>query len=75
MRMVAAMPVAALLGAVLGGYTLKMAALLLVAAALQGVEAVHPIAFGLSVLAVVVTWAAAEMVAFRRTPIPTIIPD
>lgn len=74
MRLTAALPVAAMFGAVLGGYTMKVAGLLMVAVPLRGVEQFHPMAFGMSVLAVVVAWAAAGVVAFKRTRIPTIIP-
>jgi ATP synthase protein I len=71
----APLPVESLFGVVLGGYTVKIFALLVVAFPLRQVEAFHPMALALTVLAVVVAWAAAEVVAFRRTRIPTIIPD
>lgn len=74
MRLAAALPVETLLGVVLGGYTIKIALLLVAAVALRGAAWLDPTAFGLSVLAVVAAWAAAEVVAFRRTRIPTIIP-
>jgi ATP synthase protein I len=74
MKATAALPVEALFGAVLGGYTLKIFALLVVTYALRPVEQLHPVALALTVLAVVVAWVAAEVVAFWRTRIPTIIP-
>lgn len=74
MRLTAALPVESLFGAVLGGYLIKVFLLLVVAVPLRGVEQLHPMAFGLTVLAVVVAWAAAEVIAFKRTRIPTIIP-
>lgn len=74
MRLAAAMPVEALFGVVMGGYTLKVALLLVAAVLLRGASWLEPTSFALSVLAVVAAWAAAEVVAFRRTRIPTIIP-
>ncbi len=74
MRVAAMLPVEALLGVVMGGYTLKIALLLVVAFPLRRVAWLQPTALALSVLAVVAAWAVAEVVAFRRTRIPTIIP-
>jgi ATP synthase protein I len=71
----APLPVESLFGVVMGGYTVKIFALLVVAFPLRQVEAIHPMSLALTVLVVVVAWAAAEVVAFRRTRIPTIIPD
>lgn len=75
MRLGAAMPAQALFGAVMGGYAVKIGLLMVVALPLRRVEQLEPLALGLSVLAVVFAWVIAEVVAFRRTPIPTIIPD
>lgn len=74
MRLAAALPVEALLGVVMGGYTLKIALLLVVAFPLRRVAWLEPTALALSVLAVVAAWAGAEVRAFWRTRIPTIIP-
>lgn len=74
MRVAAALPVEALLGVVMGGYTLKIALLLAVAFPLRQVAWLDSASLALSVLAVVAAWAVAEVVAFRRTRIPTIIP-
>lgn len=75
MRLSAPLPVEAVFGAVLGGYVVKIGLLLAVAAPLREIGQLDRLAFALSVLAVVVAWAVAEVVAFRRTPIPTIIPS
>jgi ATP synthase protein I len=74
MRATAPLPVESLFGAVLGGYLLKIFLLLAVAVPLRGVEQLHPVALALTLLAVVLAWAAAEVIAFRRTKLPTIIP-
>jgi ATP synthase protein I len=74
MRATAPLPVESLFGAGLGGYLLKIVLLLAIAVPLRGVEQLHPTALALTVLAVVVAWVVAEVIAFRRTKIPTIIP-
>ncbi|MDV6011781.1 hypothetical protein F8178_04705 [Haloechinothrix sp. LS1_15] len=74
MHLTAALPPESLLGVVLGGYTLKIVALLVVMVTLRDVPVLDPMALGLTVLVTVIAWAVAEVVAFRRTKIPTIIP-
>lgn len=74
MRLAAPLPVESLFGVVLGGYVIKVFLLLVVAVPLREVEQMHPVAFALTVVAVVVAWAAAEVIAFWRTRLPTIIP-
>ncbi len=75
MRLTAALPVQSLFGAVLGGYAVKVGLLMVVAVPLRGIGQLHPLSLGLSIVAVVLAWAVAEVVAFFRTPIPTVIPD
>ncbi|GAB2665581.1 hypothetical protein GCM10027271_25800 [Saccharopolyspora gloriosae] len=57
----------------LGGYVGKMLVLLIVMTLLGGVEAIHPMALALTMLATIMVWAGAEVVAFRNTKIPTIV--
>lgn len=74
MHLTAPLPVQALFGAVLGGYVIKIGLLMAVVAPLRAVTWLEPTALALSVLAVVFAWVGAEVMAFRRTPLPTIIP-
>ncbi|QSB15851.1 hypothetical protein JQS43_05820 [Natronosporangium hydrolyticum] len=74
MHLTAPLPVEALFGAAMGSYAIKIGLLMAVVAPLRGVSSLHPTALALSVLAVVVAWAVAELVAFWRTRLPTIIP-
>lgn len=62
------------MAASLGGFVLKLLILLLIMAALKGVDALHRESLGITMIAVVVVAAAAEAIAFRRTKLPTIIP-
>ncbi|WP_007023385.1 hypothetical protein [Saccharomonospora iraqiensis] len=73
MRLAARRPVNALLGFALGGYGIKMAALLLVMLVLDGVDTVSRPALAFGMLVAVVAWAAGEVVAFLRTRTPTIV--
>ena len=68
MRLTAALPVQSLFGAVLGGYAVKVGLLMVVAVPLRGIGQLHPLSLGLSIVAVVLAWAVAEVVAFFRTP-------
>lgn len=74
MRLTAALPVQALFGAVMGGYIVKIFLLIAVGMPLREVDGLHPLGLGLAMLTVVVAWAAAGIVAFLRTKIPTVIP-
>ncbi|MFR9729625.1 hypothetical protein ACL03H_10380 [Saccharopolyspora sp. MS10] len=58
----------------LGGYVGKMLVLLIVMTLLGGVSALHPTALAVTMLATIMVWAGAEVVAFRKTKLPTIIP-
>lgn len=58
----------------LGGYVGKMLVLLIVMTLLGGVDALHPTSLALTMLATIMVWAGAEVVAFRKTKIPTIVP-
>lgn len=73
MRWSAELPVQIVMVLALGGYLLKMIALLAVMVALQGVEALHVRALAFTFLATVLVWAGTEVVAFKRTRIPTLV--
>ncbi|NIJ10878.1 putative anti-sigma-YlaC factor YlaD [Saccharomonospora amisosensis] len=75
MRKTSNMDPMAVMALALGGYILKLLVLLGVMTLLKGIDALHPYAVAFTFLAVVLVWAAAEAIAFRRTKIPTIIPD
>ncbi|MEV0704958.1 hypothetical protein AB0I53_44555 [Saccharopolyspora sp. NPDC050389] len=60
--------------AALGGYVGKMIVLLVVMTLLGGVDAIHRESLAFTMLATVMVWAGAEVVAFKRTKIPTIVP-
>ncbi|WP_243792456.1 hypothetical protein [Saccharopolyspora gloriosae] len=62
------------LGASMGGFLIKMFALLVTMMALRGVEAVDAMTLALTFIAMVLVWATSEAVAFRRTKVPTIVP-
>jgi Ca2+/Na+ antiporter len=64
----------AVMAVALGGYIFKILVLLGVMMLLRGVDGLHPKALALTMLAVILVWAASEFVAFRRTRIATIIP-
>ena len=61
------------MAAALGGFMGKMLVLLGVMIALRGATALHPKALAFTMLAAILVAAAAEVAAFRRTKIPTII--
>lgn len=73
MRLSADLPVMMVMAIALGGYVFKLLALLVVMVLLKGVDAFHRPALAFSMLAVVMVWAGAEIVAFKRTKIPTLI--
>lgn len=73
MRQSADLPVMMVMAIALGGYVFKILVLLIVMILLRGADAIHPMSLALTVLATVMVWAAAELVAFKRTKIPTII--
>ncbi|WP_019812940.1 hypothetical protein [Saccharomonospora saliphila] len=73
MRLAAQRSVNSLLGFALGGYAVKMTLLLLVMLLLDGVATVSGPALAFGMLATVVAWAAAEVVAFLRTRTPTLV--
>lgn len=74
MRKTAAMDPMAVMAVSLGGYILKVLILFGVMLLLRHVPFLHVKALAFTMLAVIVVWAAAEFLAFRRTRIPTIIP-
>lgn len=59
----------------LGGYVGKMFVLLVVMTLLGGIDAIHRESLAFTMLATVMVWAGAEVVAFKRAKIPTIIPS
>jgi hypothetical protein len=61
------------LAAALGGFIGKMVILLAVFLPLRGVEAVHSYSLAITMLVGILTAAGADMVAFRKTKLPTII--
>jgi ATP synthase protein I len=73
MRKTAALnPMMVMTGA-LGGFAGKMIILLLVMMVLREITWLHTESLAYTMLAVVVVWAAMDMVAFRRTKLPTLI--
>lgn len=58
----------------LGGYIGKMLVLLIVMTLLGSVSGIHAHALAFTMLATIMVWAGAEVAAFRRTKVPTIIP-
>ncbi|WP_235999085.1 hypothetical protein [Qaidamihabitans albus] len=75
MRKTSAMDPMGVLAVALGGYIFKLLVLLGVMMLLGGIDALHRYALAFTMLAVIIVWAGAEVVAFKRTKIPTIIPD
>jgi ATP synthase protein I len=73
MRWSAGFPPMFVMVVALGGFASKLVVLLGVMTALRGVDALHPMSLALTFLAAVLVWVAAEVVAFRRTKIPTVI--
>ncbi|MBP2323183.1 hypothetical protein JOF56_003568 [Kibdelosporangium banguiense] len=63
------------LAAALGGLIVKMIILMVVFLPLRGVEAVHSYSLAITMLVGILTAAAADMMAFRKTNLPTIIPS
>jgi ATP synthase protein I len=75
MRKTAPMPPMMVMAVALGGYIFKLLVLLGVMMALGSIHGLHREALAFTMLAVILVWAAAELVAFKRTKIPTIIPS
>jgi hypothetical protein len=73
MRKTAAMNPMLVMAAALGGFVGKMLILLIVMMLLRNVTVFHTESLAFTMLAVVLVWAAADAVAFRRTKIPTLI--
>jgi len=74
MRFCAKLPPMFVMVVALGSYLLKLMILFGVMFALQGVEALDTYALAFTMVAVVIVAAAAEVRAFQKTKIPTIIP-
>lgn len=75
MRKSAALDPFMVMAVALGGYILKVMVLFGVMTGLKGVDAFNRYALAFTTLAVILVWAAAEFLAFRKTKIPTIIPS
>lgn len=75
MRWSAAMHPMAVMAVALGGYVFKIIVLFVVMTLLRDVDALHTYALAFTMMGVILVWAGAEMVAFKRTKIPTIIPS
>ncbi|OZM74167.1 hypothetical protein CFN78_05860 [Amycolatopsis antarctica] len=75
MRKSAALMPALVMAVALGGYVFKLMVLMIVMTLLRGVEVLHPYALSLTLLAVILVWAGAEVVAYRKAKIPAIIPS
>ncbi|MCP2254096.1 hypothetical protein LY13_002860 [Prauserella aidingensis] len=73
MRLAASRGPSSLLGFALGGYALKMTALLVVMLLLRDVDGFSRPALAFGMLVVVVAWAAGEVIAFQRTKTPTLV--
>lgn len=73
MKQSAELPPQVVMAIALGGYLVKIAALLIVAIVFRGVSWLHPISLALTLVAAVAVWTGAEVVAFRKTKIPTLI--
>jgi ATP synthase protein I len=73
MRYSAGFPPMFVMAVALGGFALKMFVLLGTMMALRTVDALHPMSLALTFLAAILVWVAAEVFAFRRTKIPTVI--
>ncbi|WP_158893077.1 hypothetical protein [Amycolatopsis anabasis] len=75
MRFCAAMDPMFVMMVALASYVVKVLILLGVMTLLRGVDALHPYALAITMLAAFVFTAAGEVRAFKQTKIPTIIPD
>lgn len=73
MKQSADLPVQVVMAIAMGGYVFKILALMIVAVLLKDVAWLHRLSLALTLLAAVLVWAGAEIVAFRRTKIPTLI--
>lgn len=73
MRLAASRGPNSLMGFALGGYALKMTALLVVMVLLRDVDGFSRPALAFGMLVVVVAWAAGEVIAFQRTKTPTLV--
>ncbi|CAM3980385.1 hypothetical protein KIPE111705_34485 [Kibdelosporangium persicum] len=74
MRVTAGIKPHMLMAAVLGGFAAKMIILLVAMTLLGGVDALHRNSLAFTLLATIVVTATAEVFAFQRTKVPTIIP-
>lgn len=73
MKQSAELPPQVVMAIALGGYLVKIVALLIVAILFRGASWLHPVSLALTLVAAVVVWTGAEVVAFRKTKIPTLI--
>ncbi|WP_020670672.1 hypothetical protein [Amycolatopsis nigrescens] len=75
MRFCAGMEPMMIMAVVLGSYVVKILILLGLMTLLSGVGWLHPYALAITMLAAFMVAAGAEVRAFQKTKIPTIIPD
>ncbi|ASR39657.1 hypothetical protein BAY61_25505 [Prauserella marina] len=73
MRVGATKPAASLMNLALGGYAIKMSLLLVVMLVLKDADGFSRPSLAFGMLVVVVSWAVAEVVAFKTTKTPTLI--
>lgn len=73
MKASAGLPVMLVMSVALGGYLVKLLLLLLAMTLLRDVAALHPASLALTFLAIILVTAAAEVIAFKRTKIPTLV--
>ncbi|RSM82774.1 hypothetical protein DMH04_24465 [Kibdelosporangium aridum] len=74
MRQTAGLKVQTLMIAVLGGFVVKMLILLAAMIVLGGIDVLHRNSLAITLLATILVTATAEVFAFQRTKVPTIIP-
>lgn len=74
MRQTAGISTNMLMVAVLGGFAVKMVILLIALTLLGEIEALHRNSLAFTLLATILVTATAEVFAFQRTKVPTIIP-
>lgn len=72
MRFSAGLPPMVGMAVAMGSFVLKLVLALIAAVALKGVAGLHMYSLALTLLTSIFVWAGADVVAFRRTHIPTI---
>lgn len=75
MRLTGGMDPHFVMGAAFGGYLLKVSLLLVVMTLLGGIAIIHRESLAFTMLGTLLVWTGAEVVAFRRTRLPVIVPE